>query len=852
MHQGQSDRGLIVARAGRRSLGAALRVSAVAAAAMAAVGTSLAAGVVPDGGTATTATTGANGRVTVGVAAPVGGVSTNTYRDFNVSKAGVDLDNSAARSRTILNQVTSTNPSVLEGQLSVLGPRANVILANPNGISINGATVQNIGNLGLTTGQVSFNDFNTANGQLQRNVVLTTGQGAIEIGPDGLTGTLLNLELIAKQIRVGGPVTNLYGDPNAKVRLVAGNSRAEIDTSVSPTDNLTPWITYTAPTNTSGQGIAIDITAAGCLTSGRIELLVTDQGAGVRNAGAALATAGDFVVTGNGDLQLASGSIQAKRDVLVNSGGLTGTGQVSAGRHVQVTSDRVNLAQSRLTAGTSEPGDIVIGPDGQVHSQPVMLTDSTLSASGGIGLFDAGPGIVLTGTQGTAAGNVVVKAPSLAMAGDATQRAALTSSRGVVSIATGDASLASTDIDGVAGTGIQAHNLTLQDTNLKSSGAAIAIDASGAYAQHDSSVLAATDVRLHAASVVVDSTHTQSALIAKNGGVLIQSDTDVSNTGGLIQGQSRIAGESLSMGAVTVRAGGSVTNFSTPTYLGILFGAADDVDVTAGGDIVNRYGRILSNGYLRLAATGDVTNEITHQAGTNGEQPDTYSASGRRWLILSKRTAGLDVDYGQNGQAGQIAYLISDKGTTISGRSVTNYGGEIDANNGSIQITATDTFLTEGVASGSAHYERSCLIVCRTSASSTTAVTGGLLSAKGDIDIQAGQQAINAGGRVLAMGDLSVTAPVTYARGITGYTAIARDRGFKAFFGDTWARLYATDVGGSWMASGHTQINGDTVTDGGSFDGAVAIAGQSTVIRPRQRDPVTIENHLGLTSWLWH
>jgi filamentous hemagglutinin family protein len=795
---------------------------------------------------------GASGRVTVGIAPAVSGVSHNTFRDFNVSAAGVDLNNASVGARNIVAQVTGTNPSVLAGPLAVLGPRANVIIANSNGVSVNGLSVSGMGNLALTTGQVSFNDFTTANGQTQRNVVLTTGQGAIDIGPAGLTGTLLNLELIARQIRVGGAVTNLYGDSNAKVRLVAGNSRAEIDSSVSPTDNLTPWVTYTAQRNSPGQGIAIDITAAGSLMAGRIELLVTDQGAGVRHAGSALATAGDFVVTGSGDLQLASGTIQAKRDVLIDSGGATGQGQVSAGRHIQIASDKVALTQSTLTAGTNEPGNIVIGSNGQVHSTPVSLTDSTLTASGGIGMYDAGPGVVLTGTQATAAGNVIVNTASLSMAGDAIQRAALQSTGGMVSIATGDASLTSADIDGVAGTSIQAHNLTLQDANLKSSGAAVAIDASGAYAQHDSSVLAATDARLHAASVAIDSTNTQSVVVAKNGGVLIQSDTDVSNTGGLIQGQTRIAGEPLSTGAVTVRAAGNVTNLSTPTYLGILFGAGDDVEVTAGGNIVNRYARIFSNEYLRLQANGDVTNEVTHQDGVGSGQVQTWSSSGQRWFVLTKRSAGFDVDYGQVDRPDQIAYLLSDKGTTISGRNVTNYGGEIYANNGAIRITATDTFRTEGVATGSAHYERSCLIVCRTSASSTTGVTGGLLSAGTDIDIQAGQQAINAGGRVLAIGNLNVTAPVIYATGITGYTAIARDRGFKAFFGDTWARLYAQDVGGSWMASGHTQINGDTVTDGGSFDGAVSITGQSTVTRPRQRDPVTIENHLGLTSWLWH
>uniref|UniRef100_Q46X40 Filamentous hemagglutinin, N-terminal n=1 Tax=Cupriavidus pinatubonensis (strain JMP 134 / LMG 1197) TaxID=264198 RepID=Q46X40_CUPPJ len=811
----------------------------------------LASGVVPDGGiNAPTVTASASGHVTVNVNTPVGGVSTNTYRDFNVSRAGVDLDNRAASARTILNQVTSTNPSLLEGPLVVLGSRANVIIANPNGISVNGLSVQNTGNLALTTGQVSFNDFTTASGQLQRNLRIDTNQGAIEIGPEGLTGTLLNLELMAKRLRIGGPVTNLYDDPNARARLVAGNSRAEIDTSVSPTDNLTPWITYSTPAVNPGQGIAIVITAAGSLMAGRIELMVTDQGAGVRHAGAAYATAGDFVVSGTGDLQLASGKIDAKQDVLVGSGGFTGSGDVSAGRHLQIASDRVDLSQATLAAGTRVPGDLVIGADGQVHSQPVRLTDSTVTASGGIGVFDAGAGLVLAGTQLTANGNVVVAVPSLTTQATG-QRTTLTSRSGTVSIAADEETLAATDIDGVGGIGITARNLSLQDSKVQSSGGAVAIDTSGAYAQQDSDVLAATDIRLHADSVVLDSANRQSTLVASNGGVLIQSDTDVTNSGALIQGQTRIASEPQSAGAVTVRAGGNVTNSSTPAYLGILFGADDDVDVQAGGNVLNQHARMLSNGFLRVHADGDVSNEISKQNGANGEQPDFYVASGQRWLVLTKRSAGFDVDYGTADRPGQIAYLLSDKGTTISGRNVTNYGGEIYANNGPIRIRASDTFRTEGVATGAAHYERSCLIFCRTTASSTTSVTGGLLSAGGDIDIQAGKAAINVGGRVLAMGDLTVTAPVTYASGITGYTAISRDRGFKAFFGDTWARLYAADVGGSWMASGKTQINGDTVTEGGSFDGNVAVSGVTTMTRPRQRDPVTIENHLGLTSWLW-
>ena len=70
-----------------------------------------AAGIVPDGGTATAVITSPAGRQTVNIAPTIGGVSNNTYTSFNVSKAGADLNNVGINARTIVNQVTSTNPA---------------------------------------------------------------------------------------------------------------------------------------------------------------------------------------------------------------------------------------------------------------------------------------------------------------------------------------------------------------------------------------------------------------------------------------------------------------------------------------------------------------------------------------------------------------------------------------------------------------------------------------------------------------------------------------------------------------------------------------------------------------------
>ncbi|WP_247538275.1 filamentous hemagglutinin N-terminal domain-containing protein [Ralstonia pseudosolanacearum] len=820
-----------------------------------------AAGIVADGGTATSVSTAANGRQTVNIAPSVAGVSHNTYSSFNVGTAGADLNNTMVAARTIVNQVISTNPSLIQGNIAVLGPRANVILANPNGITVDGGSFTNTGNVALTTGQVSFNDFTNSAGQLQRNVVLNTSSGAINIGPGGLAGAMLNLELVAKQVRVAGAVQNSFTDPNSKVRIVAGDSRAEVDTSVSPTDNLNPWISYSSAGTGTPLGYAIDIASGGSLTGGRIELIATDQGAGVRHAGAAMATAGDFVISSTGNLQLASGSVQAANDVLVNSSGLTGNGALTANRNIQIASNTVHLDSSTLSAGaSSQTGSIVIGSAGQVHSEPITIDHSTLTATGGVGLFDAGQGVSMTATQLTAAQNIVAQVAALSLNADSVGQTQWTSQQGTIAVtAPGAVQIAGSKTDGVGGTSIQAGTIALTSANsnastVQSSGGDVALNASGSYSQTDSSVIAAGNATIHGSSVAIASSSQPATVAAVNGGVLIQSDGDLTNTGGLIQGKTRNTSQTASEGAVTLVAGGTIRNDATASTQGIVFGQNDDVVLRAGGDIVNHQSRILSNAKLTLAAQGDVQNLLDKTTGANGEQPTAWTSSGTRWLFLRNHSSGFDVDYGSIPQTGQVPYLVSQTGTAISGRNVSNIGGQILANGSAdITITAANTFHNETLATGSAHFYRSCMIFCRESASSTVSTTGGAISAGGNLAINAGTLAENIGGQVLSVGDMTITAPKVRAVGITGYTALARDRGFKAFFGDTWARLYAADVGGSWLAiGGALTINGQGQIEGGSFNGQTVTASNGiTTVRAKSRQPVSIESPVGLTSWLW-
>ncbi|MFP3615031.1 filamentous hemagglutinin N-terminal domain-containing protein, partial [Paraburkholderia sp. SIMBA_050] len=593
--------------------------------------------------------------------------------------------------------------SLIQGAIGVLGPRANVILANPNGITVDGGSFVNAGHVVLSTGQVSFSDLTLAPGVIQRNVVLRTNGGTIAIGAGGLSGTLVNLDLIAKQLAVNGPVTNSYrspGSPPGVIRAIVGDSTNTYDTSFSPGDNGHDWLVSSTSPGTSASGVAIDITALGGLTAGRVQLIVTDKGAGVRNLGQLYASAGDVLVSATGDISAGGGATQ---------------GSIRAEHDISLT------------------------------------TTDALS---------------LQGAQISAANNVTVSANGIVLADNATGPSTLTA------------------------------------------GNAVSLTSIG----------------------------------------------DITNTGSLIQAGSVSSDGSPSGGDVTLRATGSITNRSTPSNLGILFAANGSTLLTAQGDITNDNARILANQAVSLTGQSDVLNTIDHTGAASGSEPVAYSRRGGSFLFFTHTTSGFDVDYGTVSQPDQIAYIASTSGpVTISGRNVTNSGGIIQSNDAAVNITAQQAFTNAAVFSGQASYSRGCWIVCHASASSSVTPYGGTIQSGTDIAVTAGTVARNVGGNVFALGNIDVTAPVTYAQGVTGYSALNQDRGFKAFFGSSWAQIIAADVGGGFTANGLVTLTGDGVIDGGYITGGkgVAATGSLTTVRAPGRTPVQIGQHLGLTTWWW-
>ncbi len=162
------------------NMGLRLPMRAVAFAAMLMLGTAAPlshAQIVAAPGSAAQVIQTQNGLQQVNIAKPsAAGVSLNKYSQFDVPGKGAILNNSPTLVQTqqagyingnpnlspgqsagiIVNQVLSNSPSQLNGFLEVAGQRAEVVVANPNGLVVNGGGFINTSRAILTTGTPNF------------------------------------------------------------------------------------------------------------------------------------------------------------------------------------------------------------------------------------------------------------------------------------------------------------------------------------------------------------------------------------------------------------------------------------------------------------------------------------------------------------------------------------------------------------------------------------------------------------------------------------------------------------------------------------------------------------------------
>ena len=255
------------------------------------------------GGTAQLQTQG--GVPIVNIVAPNGsGLSHNQFLDYNVDRQGLVLNNALQAGQSqlagqlaanpqfkgqaasvILNEVISRNPSALNGAQEIFGRAADYVLANPNGISVNGGSFINTPNANLVVGRPELND-----GKLQ-TLSTRDATGSLQIQGAGLQNREGSVNLIAPRI-------DSQGNLSARDQLNLTVGRNQVDYASSQVKTVDPA--------GNSQDQRIDASLFGAMQAGRINIVSTAEGAGVRvgpvqvdgRDGVQIRSAGDLSISG--------------------------------------------------------------------------------------------------------------------------------------------------------------------------------------------------------------------------------------------------------------------------------------------------------------------------------------------------------------------------------------------------------------------------------------------------------------------------------------------------------------------------------------------------------------------------
>ena len=231
------------------------------------------------------------------------GLSHNQFLDYNVARPGVVLNNAVQDGQsqlagalaanpqfqgqaasTILNEVVSRNASLIEGPQEIFGRPADYILANPNGITLNGGSFINTTRAGFVVGTPELQD------EQLRNFNTLNANGTLQVLQGGQSNAEGALDLIAPKVDQQG-LLMAKGDLNV---TVGRNRIAHADGQILEHLPATPS--------------SIDASLFGAMRAGRIRVVSTAEGAGVRmgsnvkaDNGIAIHSAGSLVVSGDAD-----------------------------------------------------------------------------------------------------------------------------------------------------------------------------------------------------------------------------------------------------------------------------------------------------------------------------------------------------------------------------------------------------------------------------------------------------------------------------------------------------------------------------------------------------------------------
>lgn len=609
----------------------------------------------------------ANGLPLVQITTPsAAGVSRNQFSVYNVGTGGVILNNSVTNvltqqagyvtgnsnlaggpARIILNEVTGTNPSLLNGYTEVAGARAEVIIANPNGITCNGCGFINTSRGVLTTGTPVFG----GTGSLD---AFRVSGGQIVIGAGGLNaGNTSQLDLIARSVQVNGALwasnlnvitgANQVNYANLGVQVIAGSGNI--------------------PT------VAIDVALLGGMYANKILLVGTEAGVGVNSLGHIAAQAGGFTLSSQGQITLAGstmagGSINiASNTGIANSGALYSQQSAQIASAGSITNSGLMGAQGNLSLGAASlnsTGTLAAGINASgAATQPGNLSISTQAQTAATGTNIAGGSMTVTATDINLANSRTVALGGInlgASAGNINLAGATTQSAGSVWLSAAGA------VNNTAGVLYGAGNITLA--------------AAGSLTNTGGQIGSGQDLSIAAATI----TGIGQAIAGRDANISLQGS--YTNAAGSVLKANR---------NLTLTATGSLTNQATLQAVGALTVNAAGIDNQAGAGIssastlLQTAGNITNAGTLYGTTLETHSNNFTNTGTVMGSTINLYANN------LNNQGATAHIAAGQNANL-----ILANALNNLDGATIFSLG---DVNIGSSLTLDANGFLTGSMAS---------------------------------------------------------------------------------------------------------------------------------------------------------
>ncbi|WIX61805.1 contact-dependent inhibition effector tRNA nuclease [Escherichia coli] len=802
----------------------------------------------------------ANGVPVVNIATPNGaGISHNRFTDYNVGKEGLILNNATGKlnptqlggliqnnpnlkaggeAKGIINEVTGGNRSLLQGYTEVAGKAANVMVANPYGITCDGCGFINTPHATLTTGRPVMN----ADGSLQ---ALEVTEGSITINGAGLDGTRSDaVSIIARATEVNAAL-------HAKdLTVTAGANRVTADGRVSAL---------------KGEGdvpkVAVDTGALGGMYARRIHLTSTESGVGV-NLGNLYAREGDIILNSAGKLVLKNSLAGGNTTVTGTDVSLSGDNK--AGGNLSVTGTTgLTLNQSRLVTDKnlvlSSSGQIVQNGGELTAGQNAMLSAQHLNQTSGA--VNAAENVTLTTT-----GDITLKGRSVA--GKTLTVSSGSLNNGGTLVAGRDATVKTgtfSNTGAVQGNGLKVTATDLTSTGSIKSGSILDISArnatlSGDAGAKDSARVTVSGTLENRGRLVSDDVLTLSATQINNSGTLsgakelvASADTltttekSVTNSDGnlmLNSASSTLAGETSAGGTVSVKGNSLKTTTTAQTQ-----GNSVSVDVQnaqldgtqAARDILtlNASEKLIHSGKSSAPSLSLSAPELTSSGVLVGSalntQSQTLTNSGLLQGEASLTVNTQRLDNQQNGTLYSAADLTldipdirnsglitGDNGLTLNTASLSN-PGKIIADTLNVRVTTLDG---DGLLQGAGALALAGDTLSqgrngRWLTAGDLTLRGKILNTAGttqgqNLTVQADRWANS--GSVLATGNLTASA--------TGQLTSTGDIMSQ---GDTTLNAATTDNRGSLLSAGTLSLDGNSLDNRGTVQGNHVTIRQNSV-----------------------